>query len=367
MVTVHVFFDKGGFFSDKAISFIENIEPKKHYYYFQSNGYQTNKEINILNNRSSLIELLKKNKIQKVVFHSLHYFQLPLVKELKKTNNKIIIAWVFWSFEYYQLPFNLKKLYANNNQKYFYRKLISILFENANYIKNRVISSPFYLLKRKYSNNLKLVDEFYSFVEDDYNRIFKDIQIQYSYLPYLDINDLEVSSENEVEKNKIMIGHSGSPLLNHVEVCDLIQRYDIQSECLFSLSYGNKKYIHELKHNLNSNFSFNFKILEKRLPLIEYYKTLNSVSIFFLNAYCQQGLGNVVYFLNNGTAIYLSEKSTTFHFLKKKGFIVFSIENIKSKNDIRILYPTEVESNKKLLYEMLNVDFVISKWKSLLS
>ena len=161
MVTVHVFFDKGGFFSDKAISFIENIEPKKHYYYFQSNGYQTNKEINILNNRSSLIELLKKNKIQKVVFHSLHYFQLPLVKELKKTNNKIIIAWVFWSFEYYQLPFNLKKLYANNNQKYFYRKLISILFENANYIKNRVLSSPFYLLKRKYSNNMSTFLEFF--------------------------------------------------------------------------------------------------------------------------------------------------------------------------------------------------------------
>ena len=69
MVTVHVFFDKGGFFSDKAISFIENIEPKKHYYYFQSNGYQINKEINVLNLMASFLL----NKMWPEMAYGLHY------------------------------------------------------------------------------------------------------------------------------------------------------------------------------------------------------------------------------------------------------------------------------------------------------
>ena len=367
MVTVHVFFDKGGFFSEKAIRFIENIQPKTHYYYFQSSLDQPNSEIKIINDKSVLLDLVISNKINKVVFHSLHYFQFPLIKELKKNNTKIKIAWVFWSFEYYQLPFNLKDLYATNNRKYFFRKFISVLYENLNYIKNRITNFPIHLFKRKYYNSFKLVDEFYSFVEDDYKKIFKDNRIRYSYLPYLNIKDLEIGSENIVEKSKIMVGHSGSPLLNHIEVCNLIQLYGITTECLFSLSYGNKKYIHDLKEKLSNNYDFHYTILDKRLPLNEYYKTLSSVSIFFLNAYCQQGLGNVVYFLNNGTAIYLSEKSTTFHFLKKKGFIIFSIEGIKSKKDIRFLNYTEVKLNKSLLNEMLNVDFVKSKWKSLIS
>jgi dTDP-N-acetylfucosamine:lipid II N-acetylfucosaminyltransferase len=367
MVTVHVFFDKGGFFSEKAIGFIEEIEPKTHYYYFQSNLDKSNNQINIINNKSLLLDLVNKNKINKVVFHSLHYFQFSLIKELKKTNEKTKIAWVFWSFEYYQLPFNLKALYATNNQKYFFRKFLSVIYDNLKYVKNRVTNSPINLFKQKYFNNLKSVDEFYSFVEDDYEKIFKGNRIQYSYLPYLNIKDLEIGSENVVKKSKIMIGHSGSPLLNHIEVCDLIQRYDITIECLFSLSYGNKKYIQDLKNRLNKSYNFTYKILDKRLPLNEYYQTLNSVSIFFLNAYCQQGLGNVVYFLNNGTSIYFSEKSTTFQFLKKRGFIIFSIEHIKSKNDVRALNSEEAKLNKDLLNKMLNVDLVKSKWKLLLS
>lgn len=366
MVTAHVFFDKGGFFTNKAIEFIEKIAPKKHFYYYTSSEEIKSQNINIIDNEIILFELIEKKEIQKVIFHSLHYFQFDLLKKIKKKNNHIIIGWVFWSFEFYQLPFNLSKLYSKNNRKFYLRKLLSIFYENFILILNTKTFTFLNLFKSNYYKTIDKVDEFYSFIEDDCSEIFLNKKINYSFLPYLDSSDLIASNEIKTKK-KIMIGHSGSPLLNHIEICNILEKFKVDTECLFSLSYGNKKYITELKQKLINNFNFNYNILDKRLPLHEYNEILNSVSIFFLNAYCQQGLGNIVYFLNNGTAIYLSEKSTTYRFLKRKGFIIFSIEKIKSREDIKNLSRSEIETNFFLINQMLEPNYVSNQWNKLLS
>lgn len=365
MVTVHIFFDKGGFFSNKAIEFVEKVSPKKHLYYFQSSSNLNHLNINLIEDEYTLLNLIQDNKIQKVIFHSLHYFQFDLLSKIKKNN--IIIAWVFWSFEYYQLPFNLSKLYSIENRNYFFRKLASVFYQNIIYLKNKKVRNPFYLFRSNYTKAIDLVDEFYSFVEDDFHTVFPNKKIKYSYLPYLDSSDIVSDSNKKTVKSKIMIGHSGSPLLNHIEICSLLEKHKIESECLFSLSYGNKQYIKGLKNKLKRNFDLNYKILDKRLPLDQYYETLKSVSIFFLNSYCQQGLGNIVYFLVNGTALYLSDKSTTYTFLKRKGFVIFSIEAISITDEIRTLTPEEADNNNILISELLEPSHVLKQWNNLLS
>jgi len=368
MVTAHVFFDKGGFFSKKAIEFVEKISPKTHFYYFQSSSEIKYLNINLIKDKGTLLNLIKENKIQKVIFHSLHYFQHDLMKEIKVTSqNKVKIAWVFWSLEFYQLPFNLSILYSKGNRKYLFRKYLSFFYENLLHLIKKNTDTPFNFLKSLYYRNIKNVDEFYSFIENDFDKIFPDKTPSYSYLPYLDYNDIINISEKEIIKDKIMIGHSGSPLLNHLETCKIIEKYSLKEECLFSLSYGNKKYIKEIKQKLKTDFNFNYTILDQRLPLETYNKVLNSVSIFFLNAYCQQGLGNIVYFLNNNTAIYLSEKSSTFNFLKEKGFYIFSIEQIRKKEDIRELTKEEGKQNASLIRKKLDPNHVLDQWKILLS
>lgn len=367
MVTAHIFFDKGGFFTNKAIEFIEKIAPKKHFYYYSSTKEINNQNINIINNEVILFELIEKKEIQKVIFHSLHFFQFDILKKIKKKNNQIIVGWIFWSFEFYQLPFNLYKLYSKNNRKFYLRKLLSIFYENFILIINKKNLTFLNLFKPNYLKAIEKVDEFYSFIEDDCYEIFLNKKINYSFLPYLDSSDLTSTNKIKSDKTKIMIGHSGSPLLNHIEICNIIEKFEIDTECLFSLSYGNKKYISEIKKKITNNFNFNYKILDKRLPLQEYNEILNSISIFFLNAYCQQGLGNIVYFLNNGTAIYLSEKSTTYRFLKRKGFIVFSIERIEKREDIKNLSSSEIKRNSILINQMLEPNYVSKQWSKLLS
>ncbi len=368
MITLHIFFDKGGFFSSKTIEFIEKIEPKTHFYYFE-NRLKQDINVNILKTKNEVFQLVNNGTINKIVFHSLHVFQFSFLDKLKSRSAfDIKIAWVFWSFEYYQLPFNLSKLYSKYCFKFKLRKLASLLFENTLHLIKGKIKSPFLISSKKYFETIKKVDQFYSFVEDDYFEIYKkSTTTEYNFLSYLNLNDLTNSISLNYTNKTIMVGHSGSPLLNHYEVLNSIKKFNLKEKIIIPLSNGNKKYIKKLKENIINNFTFEVDFLEKRLPIEEYYSLLSSVSIFFLNSYCQQGLGNIVFFLLNGTTLYLSEKSTTYNFLKRKGFILFSIESLNNIKEIKVLSGDEKSLNKFKIKEMMSPDSVENYWRKLIS
>ncbi len=365
MITLHIFFDKGGFFSNITIDFIEAIQPKTHYYYFENN--LTKKDnINNVNSHNHLFQLIEDKIVNKVVFHSLHTFQFPLFSKIKSFNIKI--AWVFWSFEYYQLPFNLSKLYSKENSLFKFRKYASLMFENMSLFLKGKIPSPLFINSKKYYSIINQVDEFYSFIEDDFFTIYsKSNTTQYSFLSYLNIDDLSNNITSEFKEKVIMVGHSGSPLLNHFEVLNEIKKIGNTSKILIPVTNGNKKYIEKLKRKVSKETTLNFQFLDKRLPLDEYYSLLSSVSVFFINSYCQLGLGNIVFFLLNGTTIYFSEKSSTFTFLQRKGFHVFSIESLKSSSQIQKLTIEESLNNQNKIKELISVENVKKQWIKLLS
>jgi hypothetical protein len=232
----------------------------------------------------------------------------------------------------------------------------------------REVKTPFLISSKKYFSTIKKVDQFYSFIEDDFFEIYKNSRTtEYNFLSYLDLNDLTNSiSKNYIEET-IMVGHSGYPQLNHYEVLNSINKFNLQTKVIIPVSNGNKKYIKILKEKIEKNFNFHIDYLDRRLPLDEYYSTLSSVSIFFLNSYCQQGLGNIVFFLLNGTTLYLSEKSTTYKFLKRKGFAIFSIESLKNSVQITVLNENEKSTNKLKIEEILSPNIVENQWRELLS
>lgn len=371
MKTLHVFFDRGGFFSSKAIEFIEEIEPKQHVYYFETpikDSYSN--EINWVKTEKEVYELIASKTIRKVVFHSLHTFQFSFLQKLREiSSNQIKVAWVFWSFEYYQLPFNLSKLYSKECFQFKIRKFISILVENSLLFVRRKIKSPFFIGSKRYFSQIETIDEFYSFVEEDFLEIFKkNKKTNYHFLSYLNFDDIAptISSQNYTEKT-IMVGHSGSPLLNHYEVLNKLKEKVIGLKIILPISYGNKGYIKKIKKEITADFNFDSTFLEKRLPKDEYYSLLSSVSVFFLNCYCQQGLGNIVFFLLNGTTLYLSEKSTTYLFLKRKGFFVYSIESLDEMDVINELNENEKNENKLKIKELIDNENVKKGWKRLLN
>lgn len=350
--TLHIFFDQGGFFSQNVITKLNNEKHHFFYHYFKNEKF--NNLIQHFNHdHSKFLDILIENDIKKIYFHSLHYFQIKL---LKKISSNIEVHWIFWSYEFYQLPFNLKNLYSKNNSTFLYRKLLSTFYEVfVNTFKHKTF--PWYLLTKKlYLKQLKRVDFFHSFIEDDYLEIFKDSinKPVFSFHSYLDKE--EVNSFNLTkEKEAVMIGHSASPLQNHLEIIKKFTNSSFKGNLLFVLAYGNSKYKKQLLKHLSKQKKIEIETILNKIPFEEYNNKISSVSHFILNTYCQQGLGNIVFFLLNKTTIYLNPKSSTYQFLKRNGFYIFSTDEINSNIPLQSITEGQAIKNLELTTNLLSI------------
>jgi len=348
--TLHIFFDKGGFFSNNVITKLNNEKHHFFYHYFKNEKFNNlNQHFN--HDHSKFPDILIENDIKKIYFHSLHYFQIKLLKIIP---SNIDVHWIFWSYEFYQLPFNLKFLYAQNNKTFFYRKYISTLYETfLNSYKFKIL--PWYIFSKKnYIKQLKRVDFFHTFIEDDYIEIFKDsinkpVFSFHSYLDKEEVNSYNLNKEKEV----VMIGHSASPLQNHLEIINKFSNCNFKGNLLFVLAYGNNNYKKQLLKILSNQNNLMIETIQHKIPFEEYNNKISSVSHFILNTYCQQGLGNIVFFLLNKTTIYLNPKSTTYNFLKRKGFFVFSTDEINLKAPLQSISEQQALKNMELTADLL--------------
>lgn len=367
MSTIHIFKEES-IFSEKTQKYTEIIAPHMHYYYFENKIESQNKNIQIVKNKNEIINLIDSEKISHLVFHGLQYYQLKFIESLrKKYTNKIQISWMFWSYEYYQLHFNIKFLYGNFSSRYKFRKKVSLIYENLIHFIRGNVSSPFLMSKKDYFKKINLIDNFYSLVEDDYLTIFQtNSLVRYQYLSYVDTSDMHINTlDNESKEEKIMIGHNGSPILNHIEILDVLNLELLNFEILLPLSYGKEIYIKSLKKYIAKNLNLKITYLENKLPIDKYYSLLSEVKFFFLNSYCQQGLGNVLFFLLNGVSVYLSTKSSTYKFLKRKGLIVFSIEEFIANKEMILLDDSQKKTNKTITNSFLNSETVLNQWSKL--
>jgi len=347
---LHIFYDQGGFFSKNVIKKVNKQKQHFFYHYFKNESYKKNDQ-HFYHEDLTISEILSKNKVQKIYFHSLHYFQIKLLKQIP---NNIEVHWIFWSYEYYQLPFKLNFLYAQNNKTFFYRKFISIIFEAfINLFKFKTF--PWFIFsKRIYIKQLERVDCFHSFIEDDYYEVFKNSKNKpiFSFHSYLDIDEVNCFNSQK-EKQKVMIGHSASPLQNHIEIVNKFSNF--KGNLLFIIAYGNNVYKKQLLKHLSKQKKIEIETILNKIPFEEYNNKISSVSHFILNTYCQQGLGNIVFFLLNKTTIYLNPKSSTYKFLKRNGFYIFSTDEINSNIPLQSITEGQAIKNLELTTNLLSI------------
>jgi hypothetical protein len=100
------------------------------------------------------------------------------------------------------------------------------------------------------------------------------------------------------------------------------------------------------------------------MSLKKYNKTISQCSIVIMNHYRQQSVGNIVAMLWIGSKVYLDEKNTFYHYLKRIGIVVYSINkdlSNRNKNVFVGLNQTEINLNRELL--RLNFGFDVIKKK----
>ena len=96
--------------------------------------------------------------------------------------------------------------------------------------------------------------------------------------------------------------------------------------------------------------------------LDEYNKMLSTCSVAIMNHYRQQAVGNIIALVYSGAKVYLSSQNTVYHFLKRIGCNVYSVENDLITSNINALEPLSKEEstqNKEILYRFLNTEKLI--------
>lgn len=248
-------------------------------------------------------------------------------------------------------------------------------YNNFDNRKERFIENSLYRIKyvfdtleSKIKKALQKIDYFAVVHKEDYdfmiaNKVMPSSvkYFKFSFYPIEFLYNNEIDTSNS--GNNILIGNSRSYANNHLEIFSILSKFNIANrKVIVPLSYGNMKGIDSLVQNGKENLGDRFSPLLELMPLDEYNKMLSTCSVAIMNHYRQQAVGNIIALVYSGAKVYLSSQNTVYHFLKRIGCNVYSVENDLITSNINALEPLSKEEstqNKEILYRFLNTKKLI--------
>lgn len=365
-------------FINSAIDQFENCFPAQNTFYVLPISFEEN--FKHVKNRTFVHKTKPEDLIQIpsnlsdksiVVLHSLsprfYDFVLLLPKDVK-------IIWFCFGFEVY----NDSNYYKNS---ILLDTITAREFPNKNKThKQRFIEKirPFYRLIKKTlplsqrerkHKVIKRINYLGSSFKEEFEMVCKLINqkkefFDFWYYPL----ELIVDSNAPVslEKKTIIIGNSGSKSGNHLDVFDKIRNYSLQDiEIVVPLNYGDTTYIKEILIEGQNVFNVAFKPLLEFMPIQEYNIILESAGVAVLNNKRQQAIGNTIALLWFGTKVFLSNKNPFYHYLQRKGIIVYCYETELNDESIsQFLSLEQIQHNRKLLFQELNKAHLVELLKN---
>lgn len=304
-----------------------------------------------------------------VIFHSIPIFLTAYLKYINSSNK---VVWFLFGFEtygdsiLYSENLLLDKITLNHfkeksKQFSFNDKLQHSIFPIIRkFKKNWRLSKKEYLQRKTKERliQLKRVDYIGTSFEEErvlQSKIlnFERPLFHFWYYPLELI--IDPGTKINFNKNKILIGHSGYPNGNHLDVFYKIKSLDLdKKQIIVPLSYGDQEYINKITE-LNPLRLDNQQYITDFLKLKDYNILLNSVKIAIFNNRRQQAIGNIITLIYFGAKVFLSEKNTFYQYLKKIGIIVYSYEKDLNNASINNIHNhQEIEYNRNILYKELN-------------
>lgn len=360
-------------FINSAYKQFEELYPEKNDFYIygcnkkETKHIQLNENFHFVDSLSDTFKNIPENCI--VIFHSLPDLVIENLYLLPKS---VKTVWFQFGFEVYED----KNLYSENQlldtitKKYFSinaphenwkDKIKTNIFPFIRIFKKDLYYTYGEIASQKRKSKIKHLERINfwgtSFEEEAIN-LSKTLGYQrpffnFTYYPIEKIIDTELNFSPD--KKFIMIGHSGFPNGNHLDVISKIKNYQLgETQLIIPFSYGVTKYINEVKPLLLKVRS-DIKFIEDFMPLEDYNKILEGVKIAILNNRRQQAIGNIIALLYMGAKVFLSKKNTYYHFLKRNNIIVYCYEKDLNEKTINMgLNFEEIEHNRKILFSLYN-------------
>lgn len=289
---------------------------------------------------------LKGIKGDNIFFHSINTVPIIISKILnKKAKNKI---WVLWGYDLYKHLdielYNPKTLkYFNNKNKKTIKSKVEGLYIKC-YIKSNI----------KYILNWNKFDV--DIAEDFFNKKF----IFTNFFYPLDINKNTSSISSSGNMKNIMVGNSGDPSNNHFEIFDRLKDLGGNFNVISFLSYGNKEYIQNVIEYGKKLFGTKFKAYTEFIPRDEYYNLINDIDVLILNHNRQQGVGNILPFINNKKVVVLNKYVSTYAALNDLGLKIKSIDQLDLNLDIS---DSQLDENSNVVFNHFNNEKQMENYK----
>ena len=341
-------------------AFVKNSERFRGVYFenlvvFISNGKKKySQDRNILQLKDSPQDIKKVLSIckdaQLVVLYGLEPIKIGIALCLPES---IRIAWRFFGFELYDKRRNLylsQTTQATLGLKNFFwyfncfrrKECIKEIFERFAGLVFQNGKNP------SFEKSLKRIDFFLGFSKMEYvNLIQKGYPLpEFVKFPFSPPGDNSTIPDFRLKKNEklpvIIIGNSRNLANNHLDVITIINQIPNNDNYNFYLlfSYGSERYYTKLVRRQVKGKP-NFTLLEDFLPREKFFGLYVKASALIINSYRQMALGNIFTAFKNGVKIYLNEKNLTLHWLRKEGFVIFSLKDLQNdfeKNNIFLDY-----------------------------
>ncbi|NME68174.1 TDP-N-acetylfucosamine:lipid II N-acetylfucosaminyltransferase [Flammeovirga aprica] len=332
--------------------------------------------LDIDKNEEELVQLCNSAKV--IIFHSL-FGSLPLLIH-KITNSNVKLIWSVWGGDFYCsklfdensliLP-ETAKIYELNHQETLYAKRKKTFGKFYDYyLKLRTGEYPReYTLSKMY----KKIDYISTVLDVEFDLIKSTIpenkKVQYMPYNYGSVETMVGDNYKDIEinGNNILIGNSGDPSNNHLDVVYSLMKSNThkKTELIIPLNYGNKDYRRSLKEAFGGfDENISIRILEDFLSLDLYVKILSSCSVMIMSHLRQQALGNIIVGLYLGMRIYLHPKGILYKYFKDKGYYVYPF---KGEVILNKLNSKQKDHNRKLLFQNWGIDVVESRVKNIIN
>ena len=334
------------------VCFVNNlpqmVRPHTNLYFYKNNDYFD----------SSILK-----DVTKVIIHYLNYNKILFIQ--KYISESIPCTWMIWGgdlyntflvhrgYSLYYEPWYLGRTYLTIlKHKLFHKLGIRILEETIllNFIKNRIV---YFSTDADYEIMQKYIGEYTN-------------GIQVTGFRYYPIETILGELQNVKAKgNLIWIGNSASFTNNHSYAFKYLSKLNIgKKKVITPLSYGgSKKYRIHIENKGNKIWGNSYESIKTFMPLKEYNKLMSSAEICIFSSWRQEAFGNIVVALYLGAKVFLSQKSSLVNYFQRLGIKIYILEKM-TQIDIDTVLSEEIkESNRKILYDLLNKQNILDSIK----
>lgn len=244
------------------------------------------------------------------------------------------VLWRIWGTELHDilypdidllLPHTQKLIYGRNNILNQLKKTFKPFYYNVSGERKTIAARRLRKIEL-----LKSVNYIASATFTEYKLLKEKVpEIKAGFLPLnyrsLDLQKLPVMKSGK-NSEMIMVGHSSYSYHNHSDVFYQIKENLFEGKITVPLNYGDPEYRQKLIKIGQSLFKGSINFVTEFLKFDDYLEFIQKFDAFILNSKVQSGGGNIIYFLFQGSKVFLREENPAYQEYKKYGIKLFSIE-----------------------------------------